>query len=206
MGIENLDLIEAIVAVNLIQVISTAQQIRSFLEEDLLTILTEADLRAASNALIAAQGATDKRNAYWSVLTHLEAAEAKLELQMPGGATRMIFYLQAVRAIILKGMNDDGLVKACFDRCVSMAKRHNKALDRSGFRDFLSSINPRNWLRAFRGPSSIQQAANDFDVDMFWHKLGFCEYHRAMRGMVYSASPLHLIEVAEMGYGADGPA
>lgn len=197
-------------AVNLIQVISTAQQIRSFLEDDLLTILTEADLRAASNALIAAQGATDKRNAYWSVLTHLEAAEAKLELQIPGidrtDAARMIFYLQALRAIILKGMNDDGLVKACFDRCVSIAKRHNVAFKSSNLGDTLSSYNPRNWVRAFRGPSSIQQAANSFDVDMFWHQLGYCEYHAPMDGMMHWDSPLRLEQILYLGYGADGPA
>lgn len=184
--------------VDLIQVATMTSRIRSFLEVDLPTLLTECDLRAAANALVAARGAADQRSALWSVLNHLEAAEAKYELGLTGlmraEAAQAIFYLQGVRALILLGLEDHGLVQGCFNRCVAIAEIHNANQRRAGLRDVLAANNPANWLRMYRSESSaIGKAARAFDVYQFWHELGYCDYDASRAHAVYdNPSPFNL--------------
>lgn len=183
--------------VNLVDVARMTSKIRSFLETDLLSILADCDLRAASNALVAAQGAEDKRSALWSVLNHLEAAEAKYELGLTGllraDSAEVIFYLEAVRALILLGLEDHGLVRGCFDRCVSIAKIHNSNQSAAGLRDILAANNPANWLRMYRfEASAIGKAAREFDVYRFWHELGYCDYDSRAHAVNDNSSPFHL--------------
>lgn len=162
---------------DLIGVVRGAGQLRRFVEHDLADLLASYDLRAASGALQDADHAADKRNVLWSAINHLEAAEAKLEPDLRGNhrffSAQALLYIIALRALILRSLDEARLVERCFEKSVRIVWTQNDNAWKRQLSDIVESWNPAGWVRMARFLTSpLGKAARSFDAIAFWDTMG----------------------------------
>jgi hypothetical protein len=163
---------------DLIKIARNSTAISKFLQEDLSAYLTRCDLLAASNALKEAGMAIDKRSAYWSVVNHLEAAEAKCESAMSGitrsQTAEVLIYIAAIRALVLKDLGEHRLVRGALDKSLRIVEKYNRDHDAHEMSDIVSSWNPANWVSLWRHLNrSPGREAGEFNANDFWVALGY---------------------------------
>ena len=162
----------------LTEVVRTSTAIKNFIERDLLSHLAQLNLSAAASAMAAVQDARDKTSALWSVINHLEAAEAtyyaKLSTCQRFEAAQCLLYVKALKAVIYRALGEEKLVKRELDTSVGIVDKQNHDAWNNQIKDIVAGWNPGNWFALARHINSEPgKTARAFEAGTFWMQLGY---------------------------------
>lgn len=157
----------------LLTAIQSLRALKSFIENDLTTLLTSLELRAAAHALEGIERAKDKRSVYWSAINHLEVAEqgfiSKLESSQNFDVAKQYLFLSSVKSTIYKYLEEDGLVEKCFEDSLKVVNLQHTYAKKNEIRDVFLAWNPKNWITSYRFRNSvIGKKSLAFDAGRFW--------------------------------------
>ena len=166
--------------ISLNDVVDSGLKIKGYVERDLVSVLAGYDLQAAALALKEVSRAEDKHAALWSVLNHLRAAEVKYESQIARPGSRdwahITLYVIAIRSVIFRYLDEESLVKQCFERSVELAEMQRQVIYSGSFqtRQLISLYNPYYWGKSvLRKSSRIQKDAYSLNLKSFWSRMGY---------------------------------
>lgn len=150
--------------------------LKKFIEDDLKTQIVNLHFSAVESALDAVKYANDKKSAYWSVITHLEDVEQAVLSQLKSiritEVANQYLYVCALKALIYKYLNENNLVRKCFDDSLALVKKAQAHMNSLAFglNLFKGVTTPRNWTLIFK-PAALERAANQFNPRQFWHDM-----------------------------------
>jgi ATP-dependent DNA ligase len=162
----------------LVEVVRTSAALKRFIDQDLQSHLGRLNLAAAANAMASAQEAKDKRSALWSVVNHLETAEATyyslLNTSRRFEGAQCLLYTKALKATLFRSLDEEALVKREFEGSKEVVLKQNHDVWDNQMKDLVAGWNPGNWISLIRHINTEPgKTARAFEPALFWEQLGY---------------------------------